>query len=286
MLVGGLDAVDTREPIEFVVEPILPRRHVTLLAGDGGSGKSNLARVLGLHVAAGGNRWIGLSVQPGRVLFVTLEDRPDLLRHRAQNIVARYGLDAGRAAANFAMVNGGDTDAVLCAGTAAFGTRDAVMTSAFRELQAHAKGFDVVIIDNASDAYAANENARAQVRKFIRARAGIAREGSRGQDHAGRLHRRAAGVTGGRRQARMVPRGGRHAANRPADARRSYGFHCLLRYGPNSSRRRPRACVGMPRDSPSCDCWRQCLTVDQLVAGSSPAGGANFPSVVLRDLDP
>jgi hypothetical protein len=66
---------------EFTVEPLIPARTVALLAAEGGTGKSSLALRLGLAVA-GGEPFFSLKTQAQRVVFLALEDPPDVLRRR------------------------------------------------------------------------------------------------------------------------------------------------------------------------------------------------------------
>ncbi len=161
-------------PTRYAIEHIAPCGYVTLESGNGGTGKSNKACVLACHKTVG-RSWAGLEMTQGRVLFVTLEDPPDLVRLRLRKIVAEYGLPAEAVEANITIVDG--TDGVTLAHEANdLGTRRLVLTPAFDELSKLAAGHDLIIIDNASDAYSANENDRQMVRAFMAALARLARE--------------------------------------------------------------------------------------------------------------
>jgi regulatory protein RepA len=67
--------------LEFVWNALLPRHGVGLLVAEGGIGKTQLAIDLALGVATG-QKMLGLRTRRGRVLYLGLEDPPDVLRRR------------------------------------------------------------------------------------------------------------------------------------------------------------------------------------------------------------
>ncbi len=161
-------------PVRHVVEHILPRGNVTLLGGHGGSGKSLLALIIAAHCAAGRD-WAGLPAIQCRTLIATLEDPADLVRLRLRRIVAEYDLPADAVESGITIVDG--TDEVCLAHEAVgYGARGLTLTTAYDELRELAAGHGLILIDNASDAYAASENDRQLVRAFMAGLARIARE--------------------------------------------------------------------------------------------------------------
>jgi hypothetical protein len=58
---------------EWLVPDLIPHRTVTLLSGDGGTGKSLLALQLAVAAATGG-RWVGRETTEGSVLYLSAED--------------------------------------------------------------------------------------------------------------------------------------------------------------------------------------------------------------------
>lgn len=164
--VQGLAAANV-EPPRFVISPLVPRRHVTLLGGHGGIGKSTLALTLGAHVACGA-RWAGLLVEQGRVVCVSLEDPGELVRFRLRNIVEGYGLDAGMVAANLTILDGTEGDTALAVEESVGRRGTLAETATLHEMEAACRGAALVILDNASDAYDASENERRYVRVFVR----------------------------------------------------------------------------------------------------------------------
>lgn len=167
-------------PPRFVVEPLIPRGVTTLLGGHGGAGKSNWALILSAHVAVG--RQIGpFPCEYGKVLFASLEDGPELIKFRLRRIVDHYGLDADRVAEQLFVIDATGTDGALAVEVQGIGARQLVETSAYSELRELARGFDLIVVDNASDAYEGPENERRHVRRFMRQMLGtIAKENDAG----------------------------------------------------------------------------------------------------------
>lgn len=171
-----LDALPAHEPVQFVVQGILPRRHVTLLSGHGGSGKSTLALAIAAHVACG-REWAGLDVEPGHCVFLSLEDEVGICGWRLRKIAAAYGLSVERLAQNLTLLDGVTCDAALAAERAEYGNVRLVPTPAMAELADAARGCSLVVIDNAVDALMADANSQAIVRVFMRRMLGkLARE--------------------------------------------------------------------------------------------------------------
>lgn len=161
------------DPVQHVVECILPRRTVTLLGGHGAAGKTYLALVIAAHVAAGVD-WAGLAVVQERVVFGSFEDEPDVLRLRARRIGEHYRLDTDAIARNMVILDGSQMDATLWAEGASYGA-PAGPTALLPVLAESVRGAGLIFIDGASDTYGANENHRRDVRGFMRALASIAR---------------------------------------------------------------------------------------------------------------
>jgi RecA-family ATPase len=169
-------ATATLAPVRFVVEPLLPRGFVSLLAGHGDVGKSLLALVIAAHIACG-RRFADLACVSGRVLFVSLEDSAELVWLRLRRIADAYELDPATITANVTVLDAPDLDdAALAFERVADGVRGLVFTPAFEQIRARAAGHDLIVVDNGSDAYDANENERRLVRRFVRALQRIARD--------------------------------------------------------------------------------------------------------------
>lgn len=161
-------------PPRFVINPIIPRNVATLLGGHGGLGKSMLGLTLCAHVGAG-RGWGPFAVEQGRAVFVSLEDPGELVRYRLRCIIDEYQLPAHEVLANLRVFDGADVDAALVAESRAAGVAELVDRPMLHEVATAATGASLLIIDNASDAYGADENARAQVRAFMRRLSSLAR---------------------------------------------------------------------------------------------------------------
>jgi RecA-family ATPase len=149
-------------PPRHIVPDWVPAGEVTLFAGHGGSGKSSVALTLAVCVAAG-RAFHGLPVQQRRVAFVSLEDPKDVIHWRLARLCAWLGVDMGSLAGHLLVLDGSGGDGALMVDT-----RDGPgFTTAYFELERRLGGRSI-IIDGASDAFAANENDRSAVRRFVR----------------------------------------------------------------------------------------------------------------------
>ncbi|MGC9445841.1 AAA family ATPase [Cereibacter johrii] len=76
---------------EWLVEDLIPARTVTLLSGDGGTGKSLLALQL-VVAAALGRPWLGRTVSSGRAVFASAEDDEAELHRRLWDVTKAEGV--------------------------------------------------------------------------------------------------------------------------------------------------------------------------------------------------
>ena len=78
-------------PREWIVSDYIPHKTVTLLFGDGGTGKSLLALQLA-SARALAREWIGLLPEPGQTLVLSAEDDADELQRRLDDIRKFYNV--------------------------------------------------------------------------------------------------------------------------------------------------------------------------------------------------
>lgn len=147
----------------FPVQDILPAGAVTHLASHGGEGKSTLALTLAAHLVVG-QSWGGLACEKSRVVFVSLEDPADVVRARLRRICEAYDLPVDGVVENLVVLDGTEAGP-LAVEINDRGTRRLEFTKAMRQLEQHPA--DVMIVDNASDAFDGNENERRMVRAFV-----------------------------------------------------------------------------------------------------------------------
>lgn len=150
-------------PPAFIVKDWMPEGEVTLLSGHGGSGKSAIALYFSVCIALGRPAF-GIETQRRRVLFLYLEDGREILHWRLARICAWLGCDLADLEGWFVPYDGSHSDAALM-----IETRDGTtLTHVYEWLRAQMADMQVLVIDGASDSFGGNENARAQVRGFVR----------------------------------------------------------------------------------------------------------------------
>ncbi|WP_377302126.1 AAA family ATPase [Piscinibacterium candidicorallinum] len=149
----------------FWWEGYVPASVLTLLAAHGGTGKSMLALHLALAIAVG-RPLFGVPTRPGRVAFFSGEDPGTLVKARIARICKDWGLSEALLEDRLFLLDGTDGCPVLMQQPGK--GKPSQPTSTYEELAQYVrgKGIDVVIVDNASETYDADENARADVRRF------------------------------------------------------------------------------------------------------------------------
>jgi KaiC/GvpD/RAD55 family RecA-like ATPase len=147
---------------------LLPMRNVTLLGGDGGTGKSLLALQLALACCTAIPRWIGMEVTPGPVLYVSCEDNEAEIHRRVREIcAAEEGSDIEAIRGRLFVVDMSKEDATLAVERQRSGLVEP--TAFYRKLmQLIADTLPVlVVLDTLADVYSGNENSRPAVRHFL-----------------------------------------------------------------------------------------------------------------------
>lgn len=156
---------------KWLVRGLVPSGTVTLLGGDGGTGKSLVALQLAGAVATG-RAWLGLPVERGRALFLSAEDDAEELHRRMADIARATGtgLDAF---GDLMLCSVAGKDALLAAlergGTL---TRTALFDMLDDTIARDAPS--LVVLDTLADLFPGNENDRAQARQFIGMLRGLA----------------------------------------------------------------------------------------------------------------
>lgn len=164
----------------WVVEDMIAQGEVNTLNGDGGVGKSLLALQLGKAAVSAGH-WIGRQVRfdgeakPGKVLFLTAEDKIDELHRRLNDMVASDGLDWDELAALDLRAMDGE-DAILAQPCREEKGR-LVPTHLMEGMQnwIERQGYSLIILDTLANLYAASEIDRSLTMQFITMLASICR---------------------------------------------------------------------------------------------------------------
>ncbi len=158
---GQLDAVEP-EPPAWRLEGWLPEGTVTLLAANGGVGKSNLSLQLGVALVHG-QEFMGLQTKQSKVLVLSGEDEARTVHFRVGNICRDMGVPMASLQGRMTVYDLTQHDCVLW--------RDGHPTSRMQWLadEAVRTKAQVIVIDTASDVFSSNENDRTAVRGFMRA---------------------------------------------------------------------------------------------------------------------
>ncbi len=150
------------EPTSWRLDGWLPEGTVTLLSANGGVGKSNLSLQLGVALTQGAP-FMGVVTAPSKVLVLSGEDEARTVHFRVANICADQGLQLHELRNRLVVYDLTQADCVLW--------RDGHVTDRMQWLADTAvrTKAQVIVIDNASDVFADNENDRTAVRGFMRA---------------------------------------------------------------------------------------------------------------------
>lgn len=157
---------------QWIVQDWLPAGAVTLLAGDGGSGKSYVSLVMAVQLAACTGTFA--AGERRRVLYYSAEDPTEVLLWRVERICLALMVDPAELAGWLYLFDATSADNVLFTDHA---DPTARLTARYDWLagQVETIGPSVVILDNASDLYDASEIDRAKVRQFVTALNRLAR---------------------------------------------------------------------------------------------------------------
>lgn len=152
---------------KWLVPGLIPARNVTLLYGDGGTGKSLLALMLGTCIVSG-FPFFSRPVQQGRVEFITAEDETDELHRRLVDI-ARSRSKNLDAFAGLHITSLAEEDALLAVPEEGRRGAGLVSTPLYDELEKILKESrpSLLVLDTLADIYGGDEVIRHQVRQFV-----------------------------------------------------------------------------------------------------------------------
>jgi RecA-family ATPase len=166
-------------PRLWVVPDLVPDRTVTILGGDGGTGKSLIALQLAAAVATN-SPWLGIDLAGGEAsnrsaLFISAEDDADELHRRIADVATAVDPQNGLSAlANLHLRSLAGHDAILATPE---GLSNVLVHSAlFENIRAFVSQTKprVVVLDTLADLFGGDENNRSQARQFIGLLRGVA----------------------------------------------------------------------------------------------------------------
>jgi RecA-family ATPase len=157
---------------EWLVADMIPMNTVTLLYGDGGTGKSLLALQLAASTALG-RLWLNRVPITGRTVYLSAEDDRAELHRRLAIIAGSLNATMNDLAA-ITIADLAGKDALLANVNVRKGTlsRTALMDQIDARIAVTAPR--LVVVDTLADAYPGNENDRAMVRQFVGMMRGLA----------------------------------------------------------------------------------------------------------------
>lgn len=151
---------------EWLINGIAIRGGITLLNGDGGTGKSLLCMQLQTALALG-KPWLGIQTPfvGTRSLALYCEDEPDELQRRQSDINKYYGCDMKDLDGMVSMISRVGQNNTLMS----FRRGAGEVTGLYRQIEEmiSLQKIDVVIIDTAADTFGGKEIDREEVRTFI-----------------------------------------------------------------------------------------------------------------------
>lgn len=150
---------------KWLVEGLVPSGTVTLLGGDGGTGKSLLALQLAVASALG-NGWLGQGVTAGHAVYISAEDDEDELHRRAYDVAQAAGADLADLD-NLTLRSLAGRDALLAMQLTPTGPLQA--TNLYNQVNTYMTEVkpSLIVLDTLADLFPGNENDRAQARQFI-----------------------------------------------------------------------------------------------------------------------
>ena len=175
-IIRGDALLSTPAPLRcWLVDRFVPDAEVTLLGGDGGTGKTTLALQLAIGCVGCGS-WIGLKVKPSNVLYISAEDPRDEIHYRLEKIIGGWRTAEATLKpdlARLALVDLADKDGII----AIFDNRGLIKaTPLFDAIEKAARehGAGLIIFDAVADFFGGNESERREVRAFIGLLRGLA----------------------------------------------------------------------------------------------------------------
>jgi hypothetical protein len=147
---------------------LVPMRNVTLLGGDGGTGKSLLALQLALACCTAIPLWIGMEVLAGPVLYISAEDDEGEIHRRVAEICdAEPGSDIEAIRGMLYVLDMVGEDATLGREKGSTGVIE--VTPFYKQVELIIAEIRpvLIIMDNLADAYAGNENNRSAAKHFV-----------------------------------------------------------------------------------------------------------------------
>lgn len=168
---SDLEGLDV-PPRHWLVRDLVPSGTVTLLGGDGGTGKSLLALQLACAVATNG-RWLDRQVSGGGAMFISAEDDDAELHRRLDDVVRASDMQFSDLDRLTIRSLAGE-DALLAFLDRGSGVLSPSPLYAELDRRMDEEKPALLVLDTLADLFPGNENDRAQARHFIGLLRGLA----------------------------------------------------------------------------------------------------------------
>ncbi|MEW5876305.1 MAG: AAA family ATPase [Candidatus Zixiibacteriota bacterium] len=158
----------------WLVDQWIPLGTVTMLGGDGGTGKSILALQI-LTAAASGKSWLDLPTMRCKGVGIFCEDSGDELHRRMANVLAHYGADFSDCEDLTLHSLVGEENALLDFDREAWKWNESERYFQIgRAIED--SGAQLIVLDSLHDFFSGNENSRFETRRFVQMIAAWARD--------------------------------------------------------------------------------------------------------------
>ncbi len=157
-------------PRNWLVPDMIPASDITLLGGDGGTGKSLVALQLAASVACG-HAWLNKFVFKHSALFISAEDTRDEIHRRLDAIRKSYGVTYADLNTLHLLSLAGE-DAILAAPSRGNILHPTPVFEALKNSIAQIKPA-LLVLDTLADLFGGEENQRAQARQFVQLLRGL-----------------------------------------------------------------------------------------------------------------
>lgn len=157
---------------QWLVDGLIPMGTVTLLGGDGGTGKSLVALQLATSTALS-RAWLGLPVTSGRALYISAEDDRDELHRRLSDIARADGVALADLDSLTVRSLAGE-DALLATAEKSGGILHPSPLYHEIDRRMGEEAPALLVLDTLADLFPGNENDRAQARQFVGMLRGLA----------------------------------------------------------------------------------------------------------------
>jgi RecA-family ATPase len=144
----------------------IPAADLAILAGNGGSGKTEIATSLLVSVAAGFGDWLGCVVETGPALFISCEEPEEDIRDRVERICKHRGVDPHAIAHLYLFFPELDATSLGSADRAGRITKTPLLEQIEAWIEQHRPR--LVVIDSVAAVFDGEAIARRQVRAFPR----------------------------------------------------------------------------------------------------------------------